>query len=113
MDLDGTQPQQQIASISSSSTSSSSSSSATQQLSAPHVSRGMLVMPQSDGSNLMTIALRTAFVAEPGYVLLSADYAQIELRLMAQLSGDENLIRMFTELRNASMLLPLPSPRHP
>jgi DNA polymerase family A len=35
--------------------------------------------------------LRAAFVAPPGCVLLAADYCQIELRMMAHLSGDEKL----------------------
>ncbi len=39
--------------------------------------------------------IRTAFVAPPGSVLLSADYSQIELRVLAHLSGDEVLIRAF------------------
>ncbi len=42
--------------------------------------------------------IRTAFVASgPDAVLLSADYSQIELRILAHLSGDENLIRAFRE----------------
>jgi DNA polymerase-1 len=41
--------------------------------------------------------LRKAFVPRDGCVLLSADYSQIELRVMAHLSGDENLIRAFEE----------------
>lgn len=41
--------------------------------------------------------MRRAFVPDEGSVFLSADYSQIELRLMAHLSGDENLIRDFVE----------------
>ena len=39
--------------------------------------------------------IRTAFVAERGNVLVSADYSQFELRLAAALSGDENMIDAF------------------
>ena len=39
--------------------------------------------------------LRKAFVAGSGNVFVGADYSQIELRLMAHLSGDENLISAF------------------
>lgn len=39
--------------------------------------------------------LRKAFVAEEGHTLIGADYSQIELRIMAHLSGDENLIGAF------------------
>ena len=41
--------------------------------------------------------IRTAFVATPGYVLLSADYAQLELRIMAYFSQDEALIARLTD----------------
>ena len=41
--------------------------------------------------------IRKAFVAEPGCQFFSADYSQIELRVMAHLSQDENMIRVFTE----------------
>ena len=42
--------------------------------------------------------IRRAFTAqEKGWVLLSADYSQIELRVMAHMSGDENLIAAFSE----------------
>jgi DNA polymerase-1 len=40
-------------------------------------------------------AIRKAFVADPGNVLLSADYSQIELRVLAHLSQDPNLIAAF------------------
>lgn len=39
--------------------------------------------------------LRKVFVAEEGYVLVDADYSQIELRVLAHLSDDENLIEAF------------------
>ena len=53
--------------------------------------------------NLQNIPIRTswgrlirdAFVAEKGNWLISADYSQIELRVMAHLSGDEKLIESF------------------
>ena len=41
--------------------------------------------------------LRKMFTAAPGYLLVDADYSQIELRLLAHISEDENLIRAFRE----------------
>ena len=57
----------------------------------------------STNPNLQNIPIRTelgreiraAFIAEPGYVLLAADYSQIELRLLAHFSEDELLTRAF------------------
>jgi DNA polymerase-1 len=57
----------------------------------------------SSDPNLQNIPIRTAegrrirqaFVAPPGYTLLAADYSQIELRIMAHLSGDEGLLAAF------------------
>lgn len=39
--------------------------------------------------------IRRAFIADPGDLLMSADYSQIELRLMADLSGDPDMIAAF------------------
>ncbi|MDY0137987.1 MAG: DNA polymerase I, partial [Thiomicrospira sp.] len=55
--------------------------------------------------NLQNIPIRTAegrrirqaFIARPGYVLLAADYSQIELRIMAHLSADAGLLNAFAE----------------
>jgi len=41
--------------------------------------------------------IRKAFVPEPGCLFFSADYSQIELRVMAHLSGDEHMVEVFRE----------------
>ncbi len=41
--------------------------------------------------------IRKAFIAPKGKVILGADYSQIELRIMAHLSGDENLVKAFKD----------------
>jgi DNA polymerase I len=59
----------------------------------------------SNDPNLQNIPVKTAegrrvreaFVAPPGYRIASADYSQIELRIMAHISGDEALIKAFTD----------------
>ncbi len=59
----------------------------------------------STNPNLQNIPIRTelgrqirrAFVAEPGWVLVSADYSQVELRVLAHISGDEGLVKAFAE----------------
>ncbi|GIW41199.1 MAG: DNA polymerase [Candidatus Binatia bacterium] len=60
--------------------------------------------------------IRSAFVAPPGFRLLSADYSQIELRVMAHLSGDERLLGAFEagldiHAATASELLGVPPER--
>ncbi len=62
----------------------------------------------STDPNLQNIPIRTAegrrirqaFVAPPGHVLIAADYSQIELRIMAHLSGDEGLLDAFANDRD-------------
>lgn len=44
--------------------------------------------------------IRQAFIAAPGYRLVAADYSQIELRIMAHLSGDHGLVRAFQEAQD-------------
>ena len=47
------------------------------------------------GLNIPLISPRSGFRASPGYAILSADYSQIELRIMAHYSSDFNLISAF------------------
>ncbi|MEW9573554.1 DNA polymerase I [Rhodanobacter sp. Si-c] len=59
----------------------------------------------STDPNLQNIPVRTeegrrirqAFIAPPGWKVMAADYSQIELRIMAHLSGDEGLLKAFHE----------------
>ncbi|GAA0761890.1 DNA polymerase I [Ideonella azotifigens] len=59
----------------------------------------------SNDPNLQNIPIRTAegrrvreaFIAPPGHRIVSADYSQIELRIMAHISGDPGLTRAFSE----------------
>ncbi|MCK0745429.1 DNA polymerase I [Chromohalobacter nigrandesensis] len=62
----------------------------------------------SSDPNLQNIPIRTeegrkirqAFIARPGYRIVAADYSQIELRIMAHLSGDKGLLEAFAEGRD-------------
>ena len=64
--------------------------------------------------NLQNIPMRTehgrlirkVFVPAPGFLLMDADYSQIELRLLAHLSGDEQLIEAYRLERIFIVLLP-------
>ena len=64
-----------------------------------------IVVHNSSNPNLQNIPIRTergreirkAFIAEDGHQLLAADYAQIELRIIAHMSGDESLKAAFSE----------------
>ena len=49
------------------------------------------------GSPKHVINIRDAFVAGPGCVLIAADYSQIELRVLAHLSGDSRLIHILRQ----------------
>lgn len=42
-------------------------------------------------------SIRKAFIANPGYKVMAADYSQIELRIMAHLSGDQGLVNAFAQ----------------
>jgi DNA polymerase-1 len=59
--------------------------------------------------------IREAFIAPPGHQIVSADYSQVELRIMAHLSGDENLMAAFqsgedVHRRTAAEILAIPAP---
>ena len=41
----------------------------------------------------MGAEVRKMFVSKPGYVLVDADYSQIELRVLAHIARDENIVR--------------------
>jgi DNA polymerase-1 len=77
----------------------------------------------STNPNLQNIPVRTelgrqirrAFVAAPGHVLLSADYSQVELRILAHMAQDEALVRAFAEAadvhaRTAAEVFQVPEP---
>ncbi|MCW5853490.1 MAG: DNA polymerase I, partial [Anaerolineae bacterium] len=75
----------------------------------------------SSNPNLQNIPIRTdegkrirhAFIAAPGYVLLTADYSQIELRILAAMTGEPTLVEAFENdedihARTAALLFNIP-----
>ena len=44
--------------------------------------------------------LRKVFIPEEGFLFVDADYSQIELRVMAAMSGDEHLIEAFRQAKD-------------
>ncbi len=78
----------------------------------------------SSNPNIQNIPIRTeigrkirkGFIAEPGFVLISADYSQIELRLLAHITEDKNLIQAFKQgsdihSHTASLVFNIPEDR--
>jgi DNA polymerase-1 len=76
----------------------------------------------STNPNLQNIPIRThegkkirkLFIAKPGYTLVSADYSQIDLRVLAFYSNDDNLVKSFIEdmdihARTASLVYGVPA----
>ena len=69
----------------------------------PYLGRIVTGRISSSDPNLQNIPIRTeigrqvrrAFVAEPGWRLIADDYSQVELRVMAHISGDEGLLGAF------------------
>ena len=71
-------------------TSYSQTTAATGRLSSKNPNLQNIPIRRTDGRRI-----REAFVAEPGFSVVSADYSQIELRFLAHLSEDENLLRVY------------------
>ena len=52
----------------------------------------------SDGDSLnYVVSLRKAFVPSPGRLILAADFSQLELRILAHLSGDQRLVKVLRD----------------
>ena len=73
-------------------TSYNQAMAATGRLASTHPNLQNIPIRDEDGRKI-----RKAFIPEEGFVLISADYSQIELRFLAHLSGDERLTRVFRE----------------
>ena len=74
---------------------------------------GRLSSTNPNLQNIPTQEIRKGFIAPDSYVIVSADYSQIELRILAELSGDEELIKTFKEgkdihRRTASLIFNIP-----
>lgn len=80
-----------LASSSSSSLSLSLQSSQQQQIHQP----SSLLQQQQQMLRVETVKVRNGFLASAGYVLLAADYSQVELRILAHYCADKNLTAAF------------------
>ncbi|XP_064345455.1 DNA polymerase nu [Camelus dromedarius] len=64
---------------------------------------------KGEEDEILTISPRTAFVSSEGRTFLSADFSQIELRILAHLSGDPELLKLFQDLERDDVFSTLTS----
>jgi DNA polymerase-1 len=61
----------------------------------------MMSIPKVSEDHLPVLRhFRRYFIAQPGHVLVAADYSQVELRLLAHLSGDPRMTHAYTSGRD-------------
>ena len=78
-----------------------------------HVRTGRLSCTQPNLQNIpnaravrdVSVNVRGVFAASPGCVLVSADYSQIEMRVLAHVSGDQAMLRLFHQSGDIYILL--------